>query len=536
MSSSINHFRLVLTLIVCIIFFASIATRFHIFEESSLPQKVILRKGSLEVNQIVKDLIDQLKLGVNISNSHFISNSSDHEKFNITNMIDSILSGMNNGTTTKNVENSKTVVHMAISSDSNRLNAHESRMDKKKKKQRTKLAPLERESYEKLDFSPRNGTDISPRHQEMLLHCINQSKCITPELQLQAHLKVYFCRRPVRFGIRFYFLVREGLLLHPNVELLEEKDIDSADVIVYLPGSAPWHKTECANASYASRLIVMDEFDGHSMFLPYESNPEGKKIYGESLEWYFMYFKRSFVTRRDGIFLQYPHFDKKDLFPLTYSVAEAYIPHEWNSKREIEILCTLRGSLKMTTRLRVQEWVSEYVHNHSITNAVTSEVSGETRVSISKSYFQQMYNARIIVTVNPANWEGDFRLWESMASGALVFVDPLFVPHGFPLEDKKHVIFFSNTHKEDLIDKLDYYRSHPEESRQIAIQGYLHAMKYHRTVSMMDYVLRTAHVKLVDQGKLPSPHPQYLYTGQYLLQQAMKQHDSIRKTHHPGIF
>ena len=64
------------------------------------------------------------------------------------------------------------------------------------------------------------------------------------------------------------------------------------------------------------------------------------------------------------------------------------------------------------------------------------------------------------MTVNPAHWEGDFRLWESFATGALVMVDPLFVPHTNPLIDKVHVVYFSNDNKTDLFNKLDYYRQH----------------------------------------------------------------------------
>lgn len=146
-----------------------------------------------------------------------------------------------------------------------------------------------------------------------------------------------------------------------------------------------------------------------------------------------------------------------------------------------------------------------------------------------------MYNSRIIVTVNPANWEGDFRLWESMASGALVFVDPIFVPHGYPLIDGQHVIFFSNENRTDLFDKLDYYRSRPEESSRIAQAGYLHAMKYHRTVNLVDYVLRSAHLK---RAKLlhQSPLPKYKYSAQFLNHQTVKQTKDIKKLDRPGAY
>lgn len=185
------------------------------------------------------------------------------------------------------------------------------------------------------------------------------------------------------------------------------------------------------------------------------------------------------------------------------------------------------------------------------------QVNTVSRKSVSVQYFQQMYNAQIIVTVNPAHWEGDFRLWEAMCTGALIFVDPLFVPHPFPLIDGKHVVFFDNNNKTDLFTKLDYYRENVVEARRIAITGYLHAMKYHRTVNMVDYFLRTAHTKQallrassagkgaassggggggVSRDKMVPDLPHYTYTGQYLNHEARMQEEDIKKCHLPGVY
>lgn len=77
-----------------------------------------------------------------------------------------------------------------------------------------------------------------------------------PELQLEKKFKVYYCARTA-YGVRFYYLVHEGLLLHPNIVLTP--DIEEADVVVYLPTSSPWHKSECGSDKYYSKLLVLDE-------------------------------------------------------------------------------------------------------------------------------------------------------------------------------------------------------------------------------------------------------------------------------------
>jgi hypothetical protein len=146
-----------------------------------------------------------------------------------------------------------------------------------------------------------------------------------------------------------------------------------------------------------------------------------------------------------------------------------------------------------------------------------------------------MYNAKIIVTVNPANWEGDFRLWEAMASGALIFVDHIFVPHPFPLRDKEHVVFYDNNNQTELFEKLDYYRANPKEARRIAVNGYLHAMKYHRTVSMVDYVLRSAHLKRAHMKNMPTM-PDYVYTGQYLNTHTRQFREEIAEKQRPAHY
>jgi hypothetical protein len=392
-------------------------------------------------------------------------------------------------------------------------------------------------NYNNLSASPRKGSNIDGIGNQLnLLRCSNQPECIVTALQLIPQLNIYFCSHPANHGVRFYHLIREGLLLHPNVKLLSFEDIDDADYVIYLPGSSPWHKTECTSSGLARKLLVMDEFDGHSLFYPYTSSKEVKEVYGEAMVWYFMYFKRSFVIRKDGKYLSHPHLEKTDIYPMTYAIGESYARYNFNFIREIEILCTLRGSKKMSTRLRVQRWVNEYVSSRNVEKAITRQVNKATRTTVNKAYFQLLYNSQIIITVNPANWEGDFRLWESFASGALVFVDPMFVPHHFPLQHGIHAIFYSNDNQTDLFVKLDYYRKHTFEARKIAINGYLYTMKYHRTVNLIDYVLRSAHMKdelmnkqnhhdklLTHSDLLTAMN--YTYTAQYLNSQTRNQLD-----------
>lgn len=140
------------------------------------------------------------------------------------------------------------------------------------------------------------------------------------------------------------------------------------------------HKTECNDTSFADRLIVLDEFDLHQMYAPFVTEEERLRHYpvvDNTVVWNFMYFKRSFVRRKDGIFHGFPHLAKRDIFPITYSIAEAYIQSPFNQHRDIDILCTLRGSKQQSTRLRVQQNVQKYIDAdpHGLANSVAEQVS-----------------------------------------------------------------------------------------------------------------------------------------------------------------
>lgn len=113
-------------------------------------------------------------------------------------------------------------------------------------------------------ISPANGTDVIT-HPIAVIKCSNQTLCIQPKLQLLPTYDVYYCKH-VGHGVRFYFLVKEGLLLHPNIRLVD--DINKAQIVVYLPVSAPWEISECSDAKFKSKTVVLDEADDPNLMEP----------------------------------------------------------------------------------------------------------------------------------------------------------------------------------------------------------------------------------------------------------------------------
>ena len=342
--------------------------------------------------------------------------------------------------------------------------------------------------------SPSNGTDIRS-HPAAILRCTNQTMCVTPQLQLHRVFNIYYCAH-VSYGVRFYFLVREGLLLHPNVNMV--KDPAQADFIVYLPTSADWRKSECNNPQFAERLVVLDEGDGSDIFQP-PGKSQGKD------KWNLIYFKRSYVQRKDGKFRGYMPYLRIDnsgmILPMTYTIAEAYIKPSYipYKQREVDLLCTLRGSQHDPTRLRVKLWVEEYAKARGISKYHAGELNTESRTVISRGYFGKMQTAKIIVTSNPSNWEGDFRMMEALGAGAAVLIDNMMVPRPHPLVAGRHIMYYDNQNKTDLFEKLDAMMENPEMTQKLAARGYLWSLKHHRAVNLVDYVLRSVHTLLLQQ-------------------------------------
>ena len=334
-------------------------------------------------------------------------------------------------------------------------------------------------------------------------------------------------------------------MLHPKIRLVSTPE--SADIIVYLPESANWKKTECNNPLYWNKTIMLDETDHQGVFVP----DEFSKTKPPSS--FLMTFKRSYVRRANGVFGGYMGYSSQaNLFPMTYTIADAYVRPQYKpfKARTIPILCTLRGSNWDPVRLRVRQWVEEYGKARGLKNVVAGQINSASRTVISNQYFDNMYNAQVIVTSNPSDWEGDFRFCEALASGALIFIDQMFVPRPRRFVDSRHVVYYDNMNKTDLFDKLDLYffqRGDAEEAmkarQHVAIRGYVHAMKYHRAANLIDYVFRTlhtyqlalaegkAHLLATDANYLKSLKNGYRETGYDMRMYALRRQKQFEAKH-----
>ena len=86
---------------------------------------------------------------------------------------------------------------------------------------------------------------------QRLLRCRDQAGCLVPHLQLATPLRVYMCKHPARHGVRFYYLVAEGLRAHPGVTLVQVGDSALTDMYAFTRfGNLHSRKTIYSSYSY----------------------------------------------------------------------------------------------------------------------------------------------------------------------------------------------------------------------------------------------------------------------------------------------
>ena len=72
--------------------------------------------------------------------------------------------------------------------------------------------------------------------------------------------------------------------------------------------------------------------------------------------------------------------------------------------------------------------------------------------------------------MNPFGWEGDNRLYESLASGAMVFCDQLYVDIPDKFIDGKHLIYYNRNNISKLLHQIKYYLQRPKLAENIGVE------------------------------------------------------------------
>jgi hypothetical protein len=108
------------------------------------------------------------------------------------------------------------------------------------------------------------------------------------------------------------------------------------------------------------------------------------------------------------------------------------------------------------------------------------------RWGVSDAYATTLLRAKIIVVTQRDQWEDHFRLFEALASGAMVLMDEMLsLPHS--LQDGESVVFFRSL--DELQELAMYYLQNTEERLEIARNGWEICMRKHRSWHRLEEML-----------------------------------------------
>ena len=297
--------------------------------------------------------------------------------------------------------------------------------------------------------------------------------CVAPRLRLATTLRVHVFttgRERPETSWRFRHLLDQGLAAHPRVTVVSREE--DADVVLWLP---QWTNRIPAIREPRRRLVILDEHDDRA-----------RRDGGYKSEDYLAYYKRSFVRKADGAFaglFEAPLGART--YALPYSISDAYLSSDNEGGRPLDIVCTLRvGQGVYPARARVLAWARAYAAARNL-SGYFGEVTTSTRTALSPLYLKLMRAARVVVTCNPGDWEGDFRTWEALASGAAVVRDRLYAPtpHG------DFGVVYDARSKASFDAAMD--RAHADAGA-LGRRALTDALAHHRAISRVDWLLASA--------------------------------------------
>ena len=125
--------------------------------------------------------------------------------------------------------------------------------------------------------------------------------------------------------------------------------------------------------------------------------------------------------------------------------------------------------------------------------------SDAKRATFDDNYMAILRRSQVVVTCKPCAYDGDYRTWEALASGAVVVMDPpdrtlqgegqvMPLAHA-PLQHGDHVQFYAARDKGNFMAVMRGLLEAPLVERyRLAERGHMHALKHHRAVSRIDGV------------------------------------------------
>ena len=268
---------------------------------------------------------------------------------------------------------------------------------------------------------------------------------------------------------------------------------DEADYIFFMMDirncmNMPWYNVNEMNQTVLQDIINHKNYE-KEIIIDYNDWTDTRNVPDEIFLLVKKYFKRSIVNKSLNCLVSY----SREVIPLSYAVRSDYITfdslQQTNPEYLYDVCCLFenRGDIS-TIRGILPNIVNQYNGPKYVGLAENNNYDDRYHC-VNENYYHTLKKSKIIVTANPPNWEGDFRLWEALLVGNLVLCDKMLLPHilKYPLIHKKHIVFYD--HPIEVIELIEYYIEHEDERNQIGKEGRDYVLKYHTFDNRLDEIL-----------------------------------------------
>ncbi len=287
-------------------------------------------------------------------------------------------------------------------------------------------------------------------------------------------------------------LTHQGLRQHPHVQLVDRPEL--ADYLVLCQNHLVAH-----NPHHARFVAIKDQYKDKTIMLDYGDDPH--ELWDRHDFRWRLYFKRSVVDRRQGRVLGYAGLP---VWPTAYAVVDDMcepplpLDREHRHARPLDLSCLFDDSVLESpyfrlARGRLLKFAKRLVATHGLNAQLgtVSECGPVGRSAIDPKYKECLWASKIVLHANPDRWEGDARLWEALAAGALVFVERLHAPIAHPLVDGEHLVFydFTDAGMAILERQILHYLASDTERERIAVQGRRFVLAHHRSIHRANEII-----------------------------------------------
>lgn len=281
-----------------------------------------------------------------------------------------------------------------------------------------------------------------------------------------------------------------GLKMNKDVQMV--KTFEEADYIVFTMDTRNFW-----NLPHRGRIRVkedvMNQIKNHKdyhkeIIVDYNDYTDLRNVEDSIVNKVFLYFKRSIVNRRRMIFEKY----NRDVKFISYGIRSDFIEYDKSIGTlpyNYDICCMFK--LKPNPKI-LRELIANVVDEYPGKKYIGFVDNGTFHSRYSKvntEYYNIMKQSKMIITANPHHQEGDFRLWEALLTGNLVFCDRMLTVDILKnkLVHKKHLVFYDDL--DELRNLIVHFVRNENERKKIGQNGREYALKYHKFTDRADEIV-----------------------------------------------